>query len=74
LWRSWSGSSELLPAEVDVHHAVWLGNIASCHKTLGDIPKATDLLQWALVIDEKLGNFKGEAASVGNLALRRNYR
>jgi tetratricopeptide (TPR) repeat protein/nucleoside phosphorylase len=44
-------------------------NLGICHGTLGDIPKAIELQERSLAIKDKLGDLRGEGASLGNLGL-----
>jgi tetratricopeptide (TPR) repeat protein len=58
-----------LPVEADDGRAAWLGNLGLCHRTLGDFPKAIDILQRSLTIYENLGNLAGQANVLGNLGV-----
>jgi tetratricopeptide (TPR) repeat protein len=49
--------------------AAWLGNLGNCYRTLGDIPKAIELFERSLAIDEKLGSLEGQANQLGNLGI-----
>lgn len=49
--------------------ATWLGNLGLCYQTLGDIPKAIDLHQRSLALEERLGGLRGQAGDLGNLGI-----
>jgi tetratricopeptide (TPR) repeat protein len=48
-------------------NAVHLGNLGSCHRRLGDYPRAIDLHTQALIIDREIDNREGEAAALTRL-------
>jgi tetratricopeptide (TPR) repeat protein len=49
--------------------ARWLTRLGSCYEAVGHIPKAVELFERSLAVDESLGNLVGQRANLGGLGI-----